>query len=156
MNHTAQELFEILNEQDECPWIEAKWGGDSSHSVMETVCSYANEPGLGGGYILMGMALDSTVLFPHYKIKGVADPDKFQRDFSTQCSGMFNIPIRPEVTVEKIYELKSYNLFAAKGKGKATYYIPGPGLNTEASGALSTGYSGDADPLSGHIDPHQG
>ena len=59
MNHTAQELFEILNEQDECPWIEAKWGGDSSHSVMETVCSYANEPGLGGGYILMGVVQDS-------------------------------------------------------------------------------------------------
>ena len=67
MNHTAQELFEILNAQDECPWIEAKGGSDSSHSVMETVCAFANEPGLGGGYILMDVAQDNTVLFPQYK-----------------------------------------------------------------------------------------
>ena len=59
MNHTAQELFEILNDQDECPWIEAKGGSDSSHSVMETVCAFANEPGLGGGYILMEVVQDS-------------------------------------------------------------------------------------------------
>ncbi len=104
MNYTAQELFEILNDQDECPWIEAKGGGDSSHSVMETVCAFANEPGLGGGYILMGVALDTSVLFPQYKIRGVTDPDKFQRDFATQCAGMFNLPVRPEVTVEKIHK----------------------------------------------------
>lgn len=104
MNYTAQELFEILNDQDECPWIEAKGGSDSSHSVMETVCAFANEPGLGGGYILMGVALDTTVLFPQYKIKGVNDPDKFQRDFASQCAGMFNLPIRPEVTIEKIHD----------------------------------------------------
>lgn len=104
MNYTALELFEILNDQDECPWIEAKGGGDSSHSVMETVCAFANEPGLGGGYILMGVALDTTTVLPQYKIRGVNDPDKFQRDFATQCAGMFNLPVRPEVTVEKIHE----------------------------------------------------
>ena len=35
MKYTAKELFELLNEQDECPWIEAKGGGESTHSVME-------------------------------------------------------------------------------------------------------------------------
>ena len=34
--------------------------------------------------------------------------------------------------------LKSHNLFALKGKGKATYYISGPGLSTEPTDALST------------------
>ena len=28
MNLTASELFDLLNQQDECPWIEAK-GGDA-------------------------------------------------------------------------------------------------------------------------------
>lgn len=102
MNYTAQEIFDILNDQDECQWIEAKGGSDSSHSVMETVCAFSNEPGLGGGCIIMGVALDSTSLFPQYLISGVSDPDKFQKDFSSQCAGMFNIPIRPEVTVEKV------------------------------------------------------
>jgi len=34
--------------------------------------------------------------------------------------------------------LKSLKLFASKGKGKATYYIPGPILSTEAPDVLST------------------
>ena len=101
-SYTAQELFDLLNDQDECPWIEAKGGGESTHTVMETVCAFSNEPGLGGGYIVMGIAEDETSLFPQYKISGVSDPDKFQKDFSTQCAGMFNIPVRPEVSVEKV------------------------------------------------------
>jgi ATP-dependent DNA helicase RecG len=102
MTYTAKELFNLLNEQDECPWIEAKGGGVSTHSVMETVCAFSNEPGLGGGYIVMGVAVIESALFPQYKISGVSDPDKFQRDLATQCAGMFNFPVRPEVTVEKI------------------------------------------------------
>ncbi|MBP6356299.1 MAG: putative DNA binding domain-containing protein, partial [Paludibacter sp.] len=102
MNYSAQEIFDILNEQDECTWIEAKGGSESSHSVMETVCSFSNEPGLGGGYIIMGIAIDTGSLFPQYKVVGVTDPDKFQRDFATQCAGMFNTPVRPEVSVERI------------------------------------------------------
>ena len=34
MKHTAQELFDILNEQDECIWIEAKSGSESSLAVI--------------------------------------------------------------------------------------------------------------------------
>ena len=102
MNYTAQEIFDILNEQDECTFIEAKKGSESSHSVMETVCSFSNEPGLGGGYLLIGLTLDTSSLFPQYKVVGVNDPDKFQRDFATQCAGMFNTHVRPELTVEKI------------------------------------------------------
>jgi len=102
MTYSAQELFELLNEQDECPWIEAKGGSESTRAVMETVCAYCNEPGLGGGYILLGAAADETALFPQYKIVPVADPDKFQRDFATRCAGMFNLPVRPQLFVEKV------------------------------------------------------
>jgi len=102
MNYTVQEIFDILNEQDECTFIEAKKGNESSHSVLETVCSFSNEPGLGGGYLLIGLTLDTSSLFPQYKVVGVNDPDKFQRDFATQCAGMFNTHVRPELTVEKI------------------------------------------------------
>ena len=102
MDYTAQELFELLNDTDECPFVEAKGGHESSHSVMETVCAYSNEPGLGGGYILLGVALDETSLFPQYKTVSVTDPDKFQRDFASQCASMFNIPVRPRVSVEKV------------------------------------------------------
>lgn len=124
MNYTAQELFDILNEQDECPWIEAKGGSESSHSVVETVCSFSNEPDLGGGYILMGIAQDTTVLFPQYLIRGVVDPDKFQRDFASQCAGMFNIAIRPEVTVERINKKNIIKIWVneAPARQKPVYF----------------------------------
>ena len=102
MRHTAEELFHRLNDLDECVWIEAKGGSESSHSVMETVCAYCNEPNLGGGYILMGIAEDNTGLFSQYKVVPIQNPDKFQRDFATQCANMFNIPVRAELYVEKI------------------------------------------------------
>ncbi|EON78133.1 hypothetical protein ADIS_1330 [Lunatimonas lonarensis] len=100
--YSAKDLFELLNQQDECDWIEAKGGKESSHSLMETVCSFSNEPGLGGGYILLGIAEDRGTLFPQYKSVHIDNPDKVQRDFVTQCSSMFNIPIRPKVSVETV------------------------------------------------------
>jgi ATP-dependent DNA helicase RecG len=101
--YSAQELFEILNESDESVWIEAKGTSDSSASIMETVCSYSNEPDLGGGYILMNISVDdSESASTHYKIGAMPDPDKLQSDIATQCASMFNIPVRPNMTIEKI------------------------------------------------------
>ena len=103
MEYTAEELFEILNDTDECPWIEAKGIGDTTTSIMETVCSYANEPGLGGGYILMSVSADDfESATTHYKIDEMQDPDKLQSDIATQCASMFNMPVRPQMTIEKI------------------------------------------------------
>ena len=103
MDYSAEELFEILNDTDECPWIEAKGIGDTTTSIMETVCSYANEPGLGGGYILMSISADDSVTATiHYKVDPMPDPDKLQSDIATQCANMFNMPVRPAMTIEKI------------------------------------------------------
>jgi ATP-dependent DNA helicase RecG len=102
IEYTAQELFEILNESDECDWIEAKGGHERSHSVMETVCSFSNEPGLGGGYILMGVAEEDENDELRYKAISIGDPDKAQKDFATQCASMFNLPVRPSVKIEEI------------------------------------------------------
>ncbi|MFA5849335.1 MAG: hypothetical protein WC833_05600 [Bacteroidales bacterium] len=44
---------------------------------METVSAFSNEPGLGGGYILMGVAIDESSSSPAYKVVGVSDTDKF-------------------------------------------------------------------------------
>lgn len=92
--YSAQELFTLLNQQDECDWVEAKGGHESSHSVMETVCAFANEPSLRGGYILLGVAEDKSTLFPQYRTVHIENPDAAQKDFVSQCSSMFNIPIR--------------------------------------------------------------
>ncbi len=69
---------------------------------METVCALSNEPGLGGGYILLGVERDEATLFPEYTVTGIGDPDKLQLDLVTQCASIFNQPVRPDVEVEKL------------------------------------------------------
>jgi hypothetical protein len=54
---SAAELFEELNAVDESNRIEAKRASDVGKSVMETVIAFANEPGLGGGYLLLSHSL---------------------------------------------------------------------------------------------------
>ena len=50
----AQELLEHLNLLDENERIEAKRAQESGRSMLETICAFANEPGLGGGWLLLG------------------------------------------------------------------------------------------------------
>ncbi len=65
--YSAEQLFGLLNQQDECSWIEAKKGHDKASSAMETVCSFSNEPFLDGGYILLGVA-ETNASSPPQKI----------------------------------------------------------------------------------------
>ncbi len=52
---TAQDLLSELNASDESPRIEAKRSREIGKSLMETVVAFANEPGLNGGHILLGI-----------------------------------------------------------------------------------------------------
>ena len=56
MTRTAASLLEELRAIDESATIEAKRARSIDRSVIETVCSFSNEPGLGGGYLLLGVA----------------------------------------------------------------------------------------------------
>jgi ATP-dependent DNA helicase RecG len=100
---SAAELLEELNILDESVQIEAKKARDIGKSVQQTVCAFANEPGLGGGYLLLGVDWErnekgDVVYWP----AGLADPDKLQSDLASQCAGMFNVVLRPEMQVESI------------------------------------------------------
>ncbi len=108
---TTKDLIERLNISDECNTVEAKKASAIDRSIIETVCAFANEPGLGGGNILLGVERDDNSLFPTYVVCGVDNPDKLQLDLSTQCADMFNQPIRPEITVESINGKNVINVF---------------------------------------------
>lgn len=60
----AAELIQQLNLTDELNWVEAKKGSAIDRSILETVCAFSNEPGMGGGHILLGVVMDSESLFP--------------------------------------------------------------------------------------------
>jgi ATP-dependent DNA helicase RecG len=100
---TAQDLLSELNASDESPRIEAKRSREIGKSIMETVIAFANEPGLGGGYLLLGVdsKLDAKG-DTQYWVQGVPDPDKAQKDLATQCASMLNVAIRPEMAVERV------------------------------------------------------
>ncbi len=100
--YTVSEIIDLLNTQDECTWIEAKRGSKIDSSILETVCAYSNEPGLGGGYILLGVVENKDSVNPNYSVVRIKDPDKVQKDLASQCADSFNIPIRPVIETEMI------------------------------------------------------
>jgi ATP-dependent DNA helicase RecG len=97
-----KDLIERLNATDECANIEAKRGTAIDTSILETICSLSNEPGLGGGHILLGVERIEATLFPEYTVTGISESDKLQLDLATQCATMFNQPVRPEIDIEQL------------------------------------------------------
>jgi ATP-dependent DNA helicase RecG len=99
---SASELLKQLNTLDECANIEAKLGSFIDKSVMETVCAFSNEPGLGGGHILIGVKRDDAELFAQYQPVSLVNIDQLQQDLASRCATEFNLPVRPEILVERI------------------------------------------------------
>jgi len=71
---SAEFLYAELLATDESTSIEAKTASKVDRSLMETICAFANEPGLGGGHLLLGVGPSAQgVLFGNaYEVKGVA------------------------------------------------------------------------------------
>ena len=94
----VEEIYRTLLEMEESDWIEAKsLRRDSTRSLLETVCSFSNEPHLGGGCILVGIAEDRERHDGRFWVDGVDSPDKAQADIATQCASVFNRPVRPTI-----------------------------------------------------------
>jgi ATP-dependent DNA helicase RecG len=114
MMRSAEDLLQELTSLDESHRIEAKRCTQVDRSVMETVCAYSNEPGLGGGYLLLGVVRDEQDFFKSaYTVSGISNPDKIQSDLVSQCASVFNRPIRARVSVEEL-----------NGKTVVVVYVP--------------------------------
>lgn len=102
MMRSASELLREINSVDESPGIEAKRGSEAGKSLLETVIAFANEPGLGGGYLLLGIDRASETEKGRYEVAGVPDTDKVQADLASQCATTLNIPLRPRMRVDQV------------------------------------------------------
>ena len=100
---TALELLESLNLLDENEHIEAKRASEAGKSILETICAFANEPGLGGGWLLLGVVREEMALFPAYEVEGIAQPEKLGTEIATQCRNTFSQPVRVEINTETIH-----------------------------------------------------
>ncbi len=96
------DYLDILNTLDENERLEAKRGSDIGPSVLETICAFANEPGLQGGTLLLGIVRDETDLFSSYVVEGVDQPDALSANLATQCREQFNLPLRVQIASEQI------------------------------------------------------
>lgn len=95
-----QELLGMLQNGDESERIEAKKSTNKvGDSALETISAFSNEPGLNGGYLVLGLKKNEGNSVPRYIVNGVSDPDKLQSELVTLCRQNFNIPIRPAIDV---------------------------------------------------------
>ena len=95
----SAEILEQLNTLDEHSTLEAKTGVGSS--LLETMCAFANESGLGGGTIILGVRFNEDSTDPTYEVVGIEQPDKVSSDLASQCVSVFNVPLRPRITTER-------------------------------------------------------
>lgn len=95
-----QELLGMLQNGDESERVEAKKSTDKvGESALETISAFCNEPGLNGGYLVLGLKKNETNLPPRFMVNGVSDPDKLQSELINLCRQNFSIPIRPAIDV---------------------------------------------------------
>ncbi|MFZ1575190.1 MAG: ATP-binding protein [Chromatiaceae bacterium] len=128
--YSAQGLLEELNASNESPRIETKRAREIGKSILETVIAFANEPGMSGGWLLLGTdwavnAKGDTV----YRSEGVPTPDKLQQDLASQCASLLNYPLRPKIGVERIEGKTLVVVYVAKvHSGHKPVYLKATGL----------------------------
>ena len=120
----AREVFDRLVNLDETERIEAKRAVEIGSSLMETVCALANEPGLGGGYLLLGVVREELALFPTYEVVGIDNPDKLASDLATRCRSDFNVPVRADIRQETLNDKTVLLVFVpeAQAAEKPVYF----------------------------------
>ncbi|WP_417614407.1 ATP-binding protein [Oceanisphaera sp.] len=87
-----QRLLAELRALDEHPRIEAKQARDIGSSVMQSVCAFANEPGLGGGYLLLGVR-EPDDEHEQFWLEGVHNPDTLLNTLQVNCRDQFEAPV---------------------------------------------------------------
>jgi ATP-dependent DNA helicase RecG len=126
---TAADLIRDLNQLDEHPRVEAKTGSELGKSALQTVCAFANEPRLGGGYLLFGVSVADDLFGSRYEPVGVPDADKLQTDLASQCASVFNRAIRPELWTELVDEKVLVGAFIPESPaGHKPVYFTAQGL----------------------------
>lgn len=105
----AQDLLNDLREHSESMRIEAKAGSAIGPSVMQTVCAFANEPGLDGGFILLGI----SEIQGQFIVKGVINVDGLLQELENNCRSQFERPVVVKAKVQTV-----------DGKNVVVVYVP--------------------------------
>ena len=67
---------------------------------MQTICAFANEPGLDGDHLLLGVSEQDK----HFVVTGVDDVDHLLQELSNNCRTQFERPLTIEASVETLQD----------------------------------------------------
>lgn len=119
---SSEQLLEQLRQLDEQPRIEAKRASEIGKSVMQTICAFANEPGLGGGYLLLGVD-EPEKPEDTFSVCGVTDADRLLNDIQTNCRDQFESPVPVQGEVALLEGKKVIRLCARAGTCGQTLHL---------------------------------
>ncbi|MCH9103683.1 ATP-dependent DNA helicase RecG [Legionella pneumophila serogroup 1] len=155
MNWTIKEIFEELIQLDEHQRIEAKRGSDIGHSIMQTICAFANEPGLGGGWLLLGIAEPDSE-HNTFWVSGAENIDKLLSELQNNCRSQFEHPIRIECKHEKFDGKSVIGVFVheLEPNAKPCRFIGKPDKhNKRKTGVWRRGANGDYECTEKELEP---
>ncbi len=98
-NSKFDEIFSELQYSGESEQIEAKdYSGGLGKSFLKTVSAFCNEPGIGCGYILIGLKRNNDPDGEKYLVIGVSDPEELKEQIAAQCLEGLSVRIDAKVT----------------------------------------------------------
>ncbi|CAG9294965.1 ATP-binding protein [Celerinatantimonas diazotrophica] len=152
---TPAKLLEQLRQLDEQPRIEAKRASDIGKSVMQTICAFANEPGLGGGYLLLGIDEPKTS-DETFHVCGVTDADRLLNSIQSNCREQFEAPIPVQGEVAQLEGKKVIRLFVPELEPAAkpcTFKGKFDSKNKRKTGVWRRGLNGDYECSQHELEP---
>lgn len=153
--YSAEALLEQLRQLDECQRIEAKRGSEIGSSVMQTVCAFANEPGLGGGYLLLGVS-EPDEQHSQFYVSGASNTDKLLGDLQANCRDQFEQAVPVEAQAVKLEGKTVIVVFVPELSPAAkpcTFKGRFDSKNKRKTGIWRRGLNGDYECSQGDLEP---
>lgn len=152
---TIQQIYDELIVLNEHQRIEAKRASEIGASVMQTICAFANEPGLGGGWLLLGVDEPNKEHNTHW-VSGVENIDKILGELQNNCRTQFEHPIRIECKHEKFDDKSIIGVFVheLEPNAKPCRFIGKPDKhNKRKTGVWRRGANGDYECTEKELEP---
>ncbi len=155
MTWSVQQILNELLELDEHQRIEAKRASSIGHSVMQTICAFANEPGLGGGWLLLGVDEPD---FEHdtFWVSGVENIDKLLGELQNNSRNQFEHPIHIECKHAKLDGKSVIGVFVheLEPSAKPCRFVGKPDKhNKRKTGVWRRGANGDYECTERELEP---
>jgi ATP-dependent DNA helicase RecG len=155
MSWSIQQVFDSLVQLGESPRIEAKQANEIGPSVMQTICAFANEPGLKGGWLLLGIS-EPDLQHDTFWVTGIENVDKLLGDLQNNCRNQFEHPVTIECKHTKIEGKSLIGIFVHEfdSSAKPCRFIGKPDKhNKRKTGVWRRGANGDYECTERELEP---